>query len=663
MRDYYKGLTEEEKQRAKAIVAQSAARSASNTITPVAPKGRGGFLTSLISEGGGLGGATAGASLGASVGSIVPGVGTVLGGLLGAGIGGFAGATGGRLAENKIRDDKYKLGEALKEGAITGVLSASPLKLVKGASAASQALAAGSKGMPAFNAAIAKPGIIAQMLGKAGNRATTASLKASPTQLTKFATETGEDIVPFIQRNNLIGKSADELKNIKPQFQSAYNAAVTGIDRPIQLDEILKAAREGGIGKLAGSSATSSRKMGIQSMDELGAALGRGKKKQFLPEEILGVKRDFDAATKAYRFDDAAKAVPQNVSDTLKDVIRAASPQSRVAGQDVQKLNKLIELASKQENLGRGTMPFGMTDLIAGGAGGAAGGVPGMAAAIAAKRLANSPKLASGFAKYATGAAERGAARALKPSSIGAIAKRTLPFDAAGAMLGALSPDEQAQQEPTGVEQDLTTLPGGGSPDVISALGGAGGVPEPQQSMYSREAAAMDIQKDLQATGGKNMDKYMALYEFMNPEVKADANKPGYGRPSAQQYSLATAGIEGADQLAQMLASDPSVLNKTATPGQDLPIIGGLINRLTGTGEYQATAQNTLDALARARTGAAMTPSEEKFYQRLLPRAGDNQTTVQNKLQLLRSSFQPFMGYGESGGGGDAADILSQLGL
>jgi len=38
MRDYYKGLTEEEKQRAKAIVAQSAARSASNTITPVAPK-------------------------------------------------------------------------------------------------------------------------------------------------------------------------------------------------------------------------------------------------------------------------------------------------------------------------------------------------------------------------------------------------------------------------------------------------------------------------------------------------------------------------------------------------------------------------------------------------------------------------------------------------
>ena len=69
-------------------------------------RGRGGTLTSLISEGGATGGAIAGAALG----SVVPVLGTAIGGIIGAGIGGF----GGRIAENKIRDDRLGLGDAAK---------------------------------------------------------------------------------------------------------------------------------------------------------------------------------------------------------------------------------------------------------------------------------------------------------------------------------------------------------------------------------------------------------------------------------------------------------------------------------------------------------------------------------------------------------------------
>jgi hypothetical protein len=105
---------------------------ATQTATkPAKKKGRGGFITSLISEAGGTGGAIGGASLGATIGSVVPGIGTVIGGLAGAGIGGFLGGTGGRLAENKIRDDEYRVGDALKEGAISGVAGAGPLRLGK----------------------------------------------------------------------------------------------------------------------------------------------------------------------------------------------------------------------------------------------------------------------------------------------------------------------------------------------------------------------------------------------------------------------------------------------------------------------------------------------------------------------------------------------------
>lgn len=92
--------------------------------TKVQPKqrGRGGFLSSIISELSGAGGAAGGAAAGATAGSVVPGLGTLVGGIIGAGIGGFAGGTGGRLLENKYRDNEYRAGEALKEGALSGAL-------------------------------------------------------------------------------------------------------------------------------------------------------------------------------------------------------------------------------------------------------------------------------------------------------------------------------------------------------------------------------------------------------------------------------------------------------------------------------------------------------------------------------------------------------------
>ena len=87
--------------------------------------GRGGFGTSLISEAAGTGGAIGGASLGAGIGTgILPGIGTVIGGGIGGLIGGFTGGFGGRAVENKVRDDEFRVGDALKEGALSGAFGA-----------------------------------------------------------------------------------------------------------------------------------------------------------------------------------------------------------------------------------------------------------------------------------------------------------------------------------------------------------------------------------------------------------------------------------------------------------------------------------------------------------------------------------------------------------
>lgn len=82
----------------------------------VQQRGKGGTLTSLISEAGGVGGAATGAAIGTA---IAPGIGTLAGAI----IGGFAGGTGGRVAENKVRDNRIGLGDALKEGTLSGALS------------------------------------------------------------------------------------------------------------------------------------------------------------------------------------------------------------------------------------------------------------------------------------------------------------------------------------------------------------------------------------------------------------------------------------------------------------------------------------------------------------------------------------------------------------
>ncbi len=614
------------------------------------PKGRGGFLSSLISEGGGIGGAVAGGSAGSFLGPI--------GTLVGAGIGGAVGAFGGRLTENKIRDDEFRVGDAIKEGAVSGVLGASPIRLLKGAGAAGKALATGGKALPAFEKAATAPGIASKILGRVGNKAAGKSIGASPSQLTGFRTKTGEDLVQFAKRIGGVGKSADELKQLQPAFQEAYEQSVLKSGASIDADMLEKLLNKSSFAKGLASKSTTTRKLYTDALEELTQAVGN--KRKLKAADLLKLRQDYDQAIGSYAFGDARKGVDQKVADFLRTAIREVAPEAKGAGKNAQKLKMLTEVVDKQSDKGRGALSIGLTDLLATGAGGAAGGVPGGIAAVAAKRAINSPKAQATISNIASNASERGAARALRPGSASSIARRQLPVRGAEAILGAgTAPAEALEGEviPQGFESDQF---GGELPRQMGA-GSVLGTPtgsQGQEGIYSRESVAQDIQRDLQATGGQNMDKYIKLYEFLNPEPKAGANKPGYGRPSAQQYSLANAGVRGVDQLSQMLSQDPSVLSRTATPGQKLPIVGGLISRLAGTGEYQATAQNTLDALSRARTGAAITPSEERFYERLLPRAGDNPATIQNKLMLLQQNFEPFMGYGQESGG---ADILSEL--
>lgn len=216
-----------------------------------------------------------------------------------------------------------------------------------------------------------------------------------------------------------------------------------------------------------------------------------------------------------------------------------------------------------------------------------------------------------------------------------------------------------SMQQPQAGASDLTdmTPPQPGVPtsltDALMASQGDewGGItPEQIQGAMANALLAGDT---------KAFDSYAQLYKLMQAS-QPQQTSTGLTRPTTQQYSMAQSGLSALSQLADLIRKDPSVISRSAIPGQNLPAIGGLISNAAGTGDYHALANNIIDAIARARTGAAMTKSEEAFYRRMLPQPGDNPQTVQTKLAQLQQAFEPFIPQTGQSVGTSLMDLVAQ---
>lgn len=243
----------------------------------------------------------------------------------------------------------------------------------------------------------------------------------------------------------------------------------------------------------------------------------------------------------------------------------------------------------------------------------------------------------------------------------GAVAKQYLGRAGANAVLNGIGPTlsnlgnagSDTAQGQTAQQNQAPDMTGGlnttdtSSTGGTSTLGGGAGTNAANQggesSIYGQDNLAYDLQRD-----PAHASTYLELYKTLNPS--GGSSSATTIKPTAQQYGEAQSGLGSLQQLADMIQKNPNIVNQTAIPGQEAPLIGGLVRNAVGTGDYQAAAQNTLDALARARTGAAMSKSEESFYKRMLPQAGDSADTVQFKLQQLQSAFAPFLQANNAGG-------------
>lgn len=220
--------------------------------------------------------------------------------------------------------------------------------------------------------------------------------------------------------------------------------------------------------------------------------------------------------------------------------------------------------------------------------------------------------------------------------ALGNVPRMGLP---AAPVSGSLALRQGQPQTSPETEPEDTTLYG-----AMAAQDGVGGQLQepPQQSAYTLEQALADLQAHPDAKSQKNIMDY---YSFVNDAETARAKASGSGGPNvtkvtAQQYSLAQRGQQALQQMSQLLQEDPGVLSRTATPGRKLPVVGGFISNAAGTGKFDAIGYNIASSLLRIETGAQANESEIRNLQsQMIPRAGDSQQTIAQKLQQLNQAF------------------------
>lgn len=601
------------------------------------PRGRGGFISSLISEAGGTGGALGGAALGASVGSVVPGIGTAIGGLVGAGLGGFLGGTGGRVVENKVRDDRIGIGDALKEGAISGVAGAGPLKLLKGAGGAIAGAATKSGAVEGAEKALGTS-FLGKVTGKAGDkvgkRLTEAGsgLKADPNvggverlkeQSGFMSKYTG---TPRQQRV----KMETDMKDLSKQVDDVLTKT------PIQVDGSLVGQRL----KEAATDLTDSRYLDLDlNNPSVSKIIDRYSEKFAQAGDAKGVNDIVKTLNKT------ATRAQNKLLDERGGVLTAqeqAALALKRAGDDV--LGEIPEIAPLKKNMAQ---IFEVTPQVA------KQGEKGISSSLVGGLKVKAPVQAASGVASRVGGALQGTASTSAPGTKN-FATRIL----AGAALTDAPGMEQPEELPT--EEAMPNLNEGQQATAVTA----DDILAQEQPEDTDPYSAANIQatvKSIIAQGGTQKD----VAEFLsNAKAVSDLTATGSKKPmsaeAAKVASNASLGLTAISDFQKLVQDDPGAFSRSNIPGKGFldDLTGGRVSGALGTSGIDAAGDQIVDVIARLRTGAAISKQEEERFKRYIPRSGDTPDAVKQKLGYLSDQFSMVL----DRTGASGTDLQSSLG-
>lgn len=664
------------------------------TTTTTKKTGRGSgdqhFLSSLISELGGAGGAAGGAAIGAGIGSIVPVAGTAVGGLLGAAIGGFVGGTGGRLVENKVRDDRNpfeddSLGDALREGALAGTLSAvipggkiaasGGRALMTGGGKAGAAQAMKASGMKSFgNAATGR-------IGRAGAKLTQGTTGTFDDTLRGGLQQSGDKLRAF-PRGIKPGTKLNLNKTVSTKQAEEINAAInkatkgkmaswsptkqfTAVEQRLQslYDDFAKGAEPG---KLVNNTDDITRKV-TENINKNVALRGNlTKANQRVLDNILEDIKNLKGKSAREVFDLAENLNKQasnivekgNIGSKEVKIYEAARQALKNHIDDVfpkkSALNKEVSTLQQAKNLLSKAVEADVKST----------GAQGYTLGVMAKKAVTPAVDVLGRGVQTAGAAVNPSAR----FALGANMLRQAPGNYA---MAANTPTpvkptaeeqmliekygENATPEQIATGEEIAALQAsmvnqgglgqvlGGDMPTAGDIGGAGQMQPDQGGMFSPANLQANVQQIL-AQGGDfdDVKKYLSIVEVMQ-----ELGGGGQGNLSADERKAQAKATQLTESVGALVDMFNAAGGGQGTSGLATSLIGrtpGL--RSTGMADEAAIFEDTRKALiaplARAISGevGVLTDRDIKRAEGLLPRLTDTKEVADQKIQNLMYQIQ-----------------------
>ena len=581
--------------------------------------GLGGFLTSLISEGGALGGGIQGAAMGSALGPL----GTLAGGAIGAGLGGFL----GRLGENQVRDRRWGLGDAAKEGAVSAVFGASPIKALKGASAAGKvALEGGGKALAkeAAEEAVTKPGFIGKLLGK-GEQALTKEasglkvganvgdierLGSQTDFMSKYVGTPKKQLQLMAQDMKSLGKEVDDILSKTPievrggAVGERLQQAASDLTDPRFLDiDLNNPSVQKYIGRYGDKFAQATNAKDVNDIIKtLNPVAERAQKKLFST-----------AGSPLTAQESAALALKRAGDDVLKDIPEIAPLKKQMA--QIFELNPQVAKTA-EKSIG---VPF----------------VRGLEAKTPIQAIKGAQSYAGAGLRAATegGATPKG------------VAARILAAQAAQGLSNAQPLEEQQQP-------DVNALPEQTNPYAMGDQTPAQDVSSP----FSPANVEANVQSIL-AQGGDFNDvaKYLDVVKTMQ-----SFSGTGGGNLNSTASGVIADTKTGLQALADLYGS-------IEQSGANNPLVG----RIRGANPFDTEAQGLRGDIATAKQivgkaleGGVLRKEDEIKYSKLLPTMGDTDATAKNKISKLINLISGRLNeYQANIGAGSGGTDLATLGI
>jgi hypothetical protein len=539
-----------------------------------------------------------------AAGGIVGGIG---GTILGGPIGGVAGATllagAGEATRQKSQGEGLNIKKIGTESLISGAGELAGLGLAK----------AGGKVL----------GSVGSGLTKTGENVALRGTRLNSGQLTKFASQHGEDVAQLLQRYG--GQITDE--SIIP-VQESFNQIAKKSGIKISKNEISDIFIKT-INDLKKSSPSYNKNLAIKLEGELNNVLSGIKGKTADIGDIYKQVQSYDSLVKNFASDPVVAGENRLTANLLRESVQKAANNAglktstgtlKETGLELSKLYDAQKLIAKQSNLGRGSLPLGLTKLLAataGGVGGVVGGFPGAAAGVALTETINNPKVLNAASKLLTRSGESIASKATSPT-----------FRVGSELIGQLGAQgiksSNQLNQTQGNEIDLNSLLNPyGSNSQSSQI-------KNQQVQLSNQDLAQLMILDLAETGGKNLSAIQAIGKLLQPsETTTKKTEAQVAREDT--LSLAQTAL---DTILNNQNIKTGLINKPIT---ELKSKVGLADQDTLSFNTQLAMLKA--GIAKARAGTSFTPNEEKLLNQYSPTPGDSRQQIITKLNNLVQFF------------------------